>query len=76
MLSSNTQTANNRYGTSSSLKNRDVGSPWTDERIENEPPFEEGQPDVYFYYRYQHGRPVLNVLGQDRRELKRDDVDP
>ena len=46
-----------------------------DERIENEPPFEEGQPDVYFYYRYQHGRPVLNVLGQDRRELRREDVE-
>ena len=35
---------------------------------------------MYFYYRYQHGRPVLNVLEQDsskprRRELRREDVE-
>lgn len=45
-----------------------------DERIENESPHQ-SQPDVYFYYRFQHNRPVLNVKG-DRRELRREDVDP
>ena len=45
-----------------------------DERIENEHPYEEEQSDVYFYYRYQCGRPVLNVVGDKRRELQRDAV--
>ena len=45
-----------------------------DERIENEHPYE-GKDDAYFFYRYQHGHPVLNVLGENRRELQRDDVD-
>ena len=39
-----------------------------------------GRNDVYFYYRYQHGRPVLNVInaagatGRARRELRREDL--
>ena len=45
-----------------------------DERVENEHPYDD-QPDPYFFYRYQNGRPVLNVLGNHRRELKRDDVE-
>ncbi|MBD2778212.1 AAA family ATPase [Iningainema tapete] len=48
-----------------------------DEAVENEQPFP-GEHDVYFYYRYQHGRPVLNVKIDDgqrnRRFLRRDDL--
>ena len=46
-----------------------------DERIENEHPYS-GESDAYFYYRLQGGRPVLNVVGDERRELQRDDVEP
>ena len=46
----------------------------TDEKIENELPYF-GQPDAYFYYRLQGGHPVLNVVGDNRRELQRDEVD-
>lgn len=45
-----------------------------DEAIENERPLP-GQSDVYFYYRYQHGRPVLNVQSE-RRALKRESLLP
>lgn len=45
-----------------------------DEKIENQHP-RSGEFDTYFYYRLQGGRPVLNVVGANRRELKRDDVD-
>jgi predicted ATPase len=53
-----------------------------DEAIENEHPNRAGEPDVYFYYRYQSGHPVLNVKtahappGTDRalRALKREDL--
>lgn len=45
-----------------------------DEAIENERP-QPGRPDVYFYYRYQQGRPVLNVRSE-RRELKRESLLP
>ena len=46
-----------------------------DERIENEHPHE-GQIEPYFFYRYQGGRPVLNVRDGGTRELRRDDVEP
>ena len=45
-----------------------------DERIENEFPYAD-EIDPYFFYRYQRGRPVLNVR-EDERELRRDDVEP
>lgn len=52
-----------------------------DEAIENESPDPtNGQDDVYFYYRYQQGRPVLNVkthlpmVPRTRRELRREDL--
>jgi len=52
-----------------------------DEAIENEHrDSRENKQDVYFYYRYQRGRPVLNVKsdgGTDsraRRELRREDL--
>jgi predicted ATPase len=44
-----------------------------DERIENECP-DGGNADPYFYYRYQRGRPVLNVGGNERG-LKRENVE-
>ena len=46
-----------------------------DERIENESPYS-GQFDTYFYYRYGRGHPVLNTVGDNRRYLQRDDVEP
>jgi predicted ATPase len=51
-----------------------------DEAIENERSNRPGKPDVFFYYRYQGGRPVLNVQtnepsGERRhRELQREDL--
>ena len=45
-----------------------------DERIENEHPYKDGA-DVYFFYRYLGGRPILNVR-ENKRELRRDDVEP
>jgi predicted ATPase len=52
-----------------------------DEAIENEQVNQRGAyDDVYFYYRYQSGRPVLNAKtepgsnGRSRRELRREDL--
>ncbi|MBD2294954.1 AAA family ATPase [Anabaena sphaerica FACHB-251] len=50
-----------------------------DEFLENEQAYE-GQEDVYFYYRYQNGRPVLNInkITDDserfKRTLRREDL--
>lgn len=50
-----------------------------DEALENEQPYE-GQEDVYFYYRYQRGRPVININkiaddgGSIERRLRREDL--
>lgn len=57
-----------------------------DEAIENEHPTNQEQ-DVYFFYRYQTGNPVLNVRttpdtqageisGRSRRSLRREDLKP
>jgi len=47
-----------------------------DERIENEHPFP-GKSEPYFFYRFQHGNPVLNEsLGETGRRLKRENVLP
>ncbi|MBW4672707.1 MAG: AAA family ATPase [Desmonostoc geniculatum HA4340-LM1] len=53
-----------------------------DEAIENERPYP-GSDDVYFYYRYQRGRPVLNINKLDddfniqrTRTLQREDLIP
>ncbi|MEH2248021.1 AAA family ATPase [Nostoc sp.] len=53
-----------------------------DEAIENERPYP-GSDDVYFYYRYQSGRPVLNINKLDddfniqrTRTLRREDLIP
>ncbi len=44
-----------------------------DERIENEAPYS-SQLEAYFYYRYQHGQPVLNIKNGQRR-LTRENVE-
>lgn len=44
-----------------------------DESIENESPYP-GQSDIYFYYRFQRGRPVVNV-NDVRRSLARETVE-
>src|ERR1039458_8140475 len=51
-----------------------------DEVIENERPNRPGEPEAYFYYRYQNGHPVLSVKvpgiakGRTLRELQREDL--
>jgi predicted ATPase len=44
-----------------------------DERIENATAYP-GHDGVYFYYRFQGGRPILNVRDQGERSLQRADV--
>lgn len=46
----------------------------TDERIENAQA-SPGKPKPYFYFGYEHGRPMLNVNGT-QRELRREEIDP
>lgn len=61
----------------------------TDEAVENEHPNREWERDVYFFYRFQSGHPVLNVRtvppdeapggaehGRTQRHLRREDLDP
>lgn len=45
-----------------------------DEKLENERPIDSSHAEPFFYYRFNGGRPVLNVRG-DRRVLQREDVD-
>jgi predicted ATPase len=47
-----------------------------DERIEDSErmPGYSASADVYFYYRHQHGRPVINVR-EGERKLRREDID-
>jgi predicted ATPase len=47
----------------------------SDERIENEKPHR-GKLGPHFYYRFQHGNPVLNDFGDEQRQLKRENVNP
>lgn len=49
-----------------------------DEAVENQRPTNPHDEQPYFYYRYQEGRPVLNVQGEARfdRHLRREDVRP
>jgi predicted ATPase len=47
-----------------------------DERIENEAPAQ-GERDPYFYYRFQHGQPMVNTKGAAvGRRLARETVNP
>ena len=45
-----------------------------DERIENEIPHQ-GHSDVYFFYRFQDGSPVLSIREGNDRHLERQDVE-
>ena len=52
-----------------------------DEAVENERPTRQHESDVYFYYRYQRGHPVVNIKtekpgpdGRARRDLRREDL--
>lgn len=56
-----------------------------DEAVENELKFDPSYEDVYFFYRYQNGNPVLNIrnvsaegTGTNRgeRHLRRDEINP
>lgn len=46
-----------------------------DERLENKEPYS-GQAEPYFYYRYQNNQPILNNADNQKRHLRREDVDP
>ena len=46
-----------------------------DERVENAVA-QPGQANPYFYYRYQQGRPVVNVRDQGQRQLAQDSLEP
>lgn len=46
-----------------------------DERLENAMA-QPGQANPYFYYRYQQGRPVVNVRDQQQRQLAHDSLEP
>jgi predicted ATPase len=46
----------------------------TDERIENARLLAH-KPKPYFYFGYEHGRPMLNIKGT-KRELRREEIDP
>ena len=47
----------------------------SDERIENEHP-DKGYPDPYFYFRYEHNRPVINLKDGAKRRLEHEEIDP
>ena len=44
-----------------------------DEAVENEQKFDDNYEDVYFFYRYQNGHPVLNVRIQPEAKAGRED---
>lgn len=46
-----------------------------DERIENEHP-NPGHQQPYFYFAYENGRPMLNNLKEETRQLSRENIDP
>lgn len=52
-----------------------------DEVVEETTPRYQDKPDVYFYYRFQRGHPVMNMrqpgkTGLIQRNLRREDLDP
>jgi predicted ATPase len=57
-----------------SFRGDEQGFQVEDERIEDEAP-SPGEREPYFYYRFQHGTPVVNIKGSTRqRRLARDTV--
>jgi predicted ATPase len=57
-----------------SFKAAQQGFSIEDERIENGRP-KPGQEKPYFYYRFQHGRPMINVSGGRQRQLAKESID-
>ncbi len=47
-----------------------------DERVEANERRNPGSDDVYFYYRFQNGQPVVNTLQERKRRLSRETMDP
>jgi len=47
-----------------------------DERVENAHPRNPRDQDVFFYYRYQHGQPVVNSVKNRKRNLAQDTIEP
>ncbi len=47
-----------------------------DERVEEIEPRQAHEHDVYFYYRYQGGQPVVNTSADKKRGLARDTIEP
>ena len=56
-----------------SFRGDEQGFRLEDERIENEAP-KRGESEPYFYYRFQHGQPVVNTIGAPGRRLARETV--
>lgn len=46
-----------------------------DERVEDRDRRNANESDVYFYYRYHHGKPMLNTVDQGRRNLARETIE-
>ena len=46
-----------------------------DERVEESEPRNTGVDDVYFFYRYQKGQPVVNTLDGQGRQLSRESIE-
>lgn len=46
-----------------------------DERVENEKKQPGSHSDVYFYYRYQHGRPTVNTRDNGQRSLAQESIE-
>lgn len=47
-----------------------------DERVEESEKRDTRKDDVFFFYRYQHGHPVVNAQGDNGRGLARDTIEP
>jgi predicted ATPase len=47
-----------------------------DENVEESEPRYANEPDVYFYYRYRNGHPVVNTVTGQQRTLAQDTIEP
>jgi predicted ATPase len=47
-----------------------------DERVEDTEVRYKDEDDVYFYYRYQRGQPVVNTVREGQRRLAKDTIEP
>jgi len=46
------------------------------ESVEESEPRHSNAPDVYFYYRYRSGNPVINTVSQQERTLAKETIEP